>query len=222
MLRWGRGILFAGLAAGLLALGGVRAASAAVTVSVVNELTTRGVRSEQSSLADVFADAIRSLEKSDIAFLPAASFRADVTVPKGSATAEDLLKALEVRDDQVVIMKLTGAQVRKGLEHGLSIFPQASMQFLQVSGISFGFAPGAKSFARVSSASVGGEAVSADRRYRVAMTSALANGDYGYFTVWGGALKPVSNGQTIAQAVTKFLAGRGTLDYRSQNRIMKL
>jgi 2',3'-cyclic-nucleotide 2'-phosphodiesterase (5'-nucleotidase family) len=146
----------------------------------------------------------------------------EVNIPSGKVESADVLQTLQYHDDPIVVVEVTGSQIVKALERSVSISPQRNLGFLQVSGISFGFAPGAKSFARVSSVSVDGAAVSADTRYRVAMTSALANGDYGYFTVWGGALKPVTNGQTIAQAVTKFLAGRGTLDYRSQNRIMKL
>jgi 2',3'-cyclic-nucleotide 2'-phosphodiesterase (5'-nucleotidase family) len=176
---------------------------------------------QETSLGDLVADSVCEAYGAQAALIPGGGLR-EASIPSGKVESADVLQALQYRDDPIVVVEVTGSQIVKALERSVSISPQRNLGFLQVSGISFGFSQGAKTFSRVSSVSVGGEAVSAEKRYRVAMTTALANGDYGYFTVWGGALKPVTNGQTMAQAVTKFLAGRGTLDYRGQNRIMKL
>src|SRR5262249_21861341 len=122
-------------------------------LQVQSELTTKSVRTEESGLADIIADAIRDVDKSDVAFVPASSFT-DTTLGKGNATVEDVLKALEYRDDSVMIAKLTGAQIKKALEHGLALYPQKNMGFLQVSGITVVIDPMAEKDHRVASVKV--------------------------------------------------------------------
>src|SRR6266496_3165304 len=124
----------------IFAMGAVRPLAAPVTVA--NEISTRNVRNEESGLADVVADAIRDTDRSDAAFILASSFT-DVTIPKGNANIEAVLKALEYRDDSIVIVKLTGAQIRRALEHGLKVYPQKHAGFLQVSGITVNIDPSA-------------------------------------------------------------------------------
>src|SRR2546427_9112195 len=92
-------------------LSGAQAAKPA-KLEVASELTTRDARSEESSLGDLVADAVRSVEGSDIAFLPASSF-AEVTIPKGSASIDEVLKVLAFKSHTVVIVNLTGLQVRQ-------------------------------------------------------------------------------------------------------------
>ena len=65
------------------------AAQAKPTLQVASELTTKNVRTEESNLAGLVADAIRAVQKSDIALIPAIGFT-ETTVPKGPATAEDV------------------------------------------------------------------------------------------------------------------------------------
>src|SRR5690242_17943854 len=164
------------LAAGLLAVCGLAAARPAVApITVANEITTRNVRSEESTLADVIADAIRDAARSDAAFMLASSFT-DVTIPKGNATAEDVLKALEYRDDSIIVVKLTGAQIRKALEHGLRVYPQKHAGFLQLSGLTVNVDPNAEPEKRVTAVRVGSSTLSDTRSYTVAMPSPLASG----------------------------------------------
>jgi len=184
-------------------------------------LSSAGSLVQETSLGDLVADSVRDAYGAQAALIPGGGLR-EVSIPSGKIESTDVLQVLQYRDDPIVVVEVTGSQIVKALERSVSISPQKNLGFLQVSGISFGFATGAQASSRVSSVVVDGEQVSGDTRYRVAMPTALANGDYGYFTVWGGALKPMTNGQTIAQAVTKFLSGRSTIDYRSQNRIVKL
>jgi 5'-nucleotidase/UDP-sugar diphosphatase len=211
-------------AGGLLLMAGVlpdsRAASPPVAaIQVVGELSTRNVRTDESSLANVIADAVRDVDKTDAAFVAASSFT-DLTIPKGTATAADILKALEYQDDNIVVVKLTGAQIRRALEHGLTLLPQKNSAFLQVSGISATVDSGAEKEKRVTSLRVGGAPVKDDRAYTVAMPSPLANGALGYFKVWDKA-KAIDHdtNKTLGQAVTDYLAGVRSLGAKGEDRL---
>jgi 2',3'-cyclic-nucleotide 2'-phosphodiesterase (5'-nucleotidase family) len=191
----------------------------AAPIQVATELSTRNVRTDESSLANVIVDAVRDVEKTDAAFIAASSFT-DVTIPKGPAAAEDFLKSLEYRDDNIVVVKLTGAQIRRALEHGLTLLPQKNSAFLQVSGISAAIDAGAEKDKRVTSLRIAGSPENATRTYTVAMPSPLANGALGYFKVWDKA-KAVDHdtNKPVGQAVTDYLASVRSIGAKGEERL---
>ena len=181
------------------------------------DLSSVGCQTQETSLGDLMADAIRASANTQIALIPAGGFR-EVTIPKGAVKIADVLKCLQYPDDQIAIMKLTGAQLLKALERSVSIYPQRNMGFLQVSGLTLAFDPSSSKDSRIKSVAVGGEQLSPDQSYRVATTKPLADGAYGYFTIWGNEYRQMKD-KTIAQAATDFLAQRTSVDYRVLNRI---
>lgn len=191
----------------------------AAPIQVVSELSTHNVRTDESGLANVIVDAVREVEKTDAAIVAASSFT-DVTIPKGSATADDFLKSLEYRDDTIVVVRLTGAQIRRALEHGLTLLPQKNSAFLQVSGISASIDPGVDKDKRVTSLRIASTAVKDDRTYTVAMPSPLANGALGYFKVWDKA-KAVNHdtNKTVGQAVTDYLGTVRSIGAKGEERL---
>jgi 5'-nucleotidase/UDP-sugar diphosphatase len=197
----------------------VASAARPETIQIGADLTTRNVRMEESNLADLVADAIRAVEKSDIAFICASAF-AETTIPKGSASVADLLKALERGDDTVVIVRLTGAQVRKALAHGLSLYPQKNSAFLQVSGIATTIDPSKEKEERVVSVKVGKNPLDDKKTYNVAMPSPLANGALAYFKVWGKADIDHETSATLAGAVTNYLSGMKSISGKSEERLV--
>ena len=185
-----------------------------------NELSTRNVRTEESNLANVIADAIRAVEKSDAAFVHGSAF-GTTTIPKGKCTAEDVLKAVQYREDPVVIVKLSGAQIKKALENGLKLYPQKSPEFLQVSGIVVTVDSNADKEKRVTDLRVGGSKLDDNKKYTVAMPSPLANGALGYYKIWDKSEAiDRETSKTVGQAVSDYLNGRTTLGGRSEERIV--
>lgn len=186
-------------------MGAAAAQSAAPALKTADELTTRSVRVEESNLANVIADAVRALEKSDIALIAATSFL-DVTLAKGDVTADDILRALAFRGDTVVIMRLTGAQVKRALEHGLGLYPARSAAFLQVSGLSMVVDPTADRNARIQSAKVGKDPLDEAKTYSVAMPSPLAGGALVYSKAWSKDDIERDTRKTLEDAVRSFIA----------------
>lgn len=172
---------------------------------VTTEMTTRNVRGEESRLANLIADAIRNVEKSDVAFIAASAF-AETTLSRGTATIQDVLRALEVRSDRVVIMKLTGKQIRQALEHSLALFPQKSSALLHVSGLKMNADSTREKGSRVTSVKIGGSEVQDDKTYTVAMPSPLANGALAYSKVWSRSDIDHETTKTLEQAIIDYLA----------------
>lgn len=199
----------------LVSRGGAAVAS---PVQVLAELSTRTVRTEESDLANVIVDSIRSAGRCEIGFMAASSF-ADATIGVGQASASDFLKGLEYLADTVVVVRLTGQQIRRALEHGLSLLPQRNVAFLQVSGISVLVNPGVERGGRVVQVKVGKIPLVDSRSYTVAMPSPLANGAQAYFKVWGKADLDRDTGLTIEQAVSAYLPALKTAGGKAEERI---
>ncbi len=219
MKRWGRLLTaLVMIAATSLTL---RPASAQDKVTVGAELSTKGARKDESNLANVIADAIRDSANSDIAFVAASSF-AEQTIPRGSVSVEDFLKALAFRNDPVVVVRLSGEKVKAALEHGLALHPQMHSAFLHVSGITVNVDPGEPKDKRVTSVKIGGAALDDKRVYTVAMPSPLADGGLAYYRIWSKADIDKSKDPkvTLQEAVVKYLKGKSSVGGTGDNRLV--
>jgi 5'-nucleotidase / UDP-sugar diphosphatase len=191
----------------------------AVTIEVASDLTTEKARAQESNLADVIVDAIRSAAKADVGLVPASWF-VETTIAKGQASTEQFLQALDLRTDTIVVMKLTGDQIKRGLEHGLALYPGKNPAFLQVSGITVTIDGAPEVAKRVLTAKVGKAAIVDDKKYTVAMPSPLANGALAYQKVWTKADVDQSLKTTVEQAVTTYLAAQKTVGAKAEDRIV--
>lgn len=136
-----------------------------------------GIQSpETTSVGQSVADAIRSTTGADIALVPAG------LVLAGSSS--ELSARMQYPTDSVAVLKLTGRQIRQGLERGVSIYPTLNPAFLYGSGITYSFDPRAKADARLRSVRVGSAELVDGNEYTVAMPGNIAKGGLGFFTIW--------------------------------------
>lgn len=188
--------------------GGEPAKSPALTAFQGAPLTTANIRETETEAGNIVADAVRAAAGAEIAFVPAAAFRPQVSLTR-PVTGESAAGLVEPATDAVVVLSLRGAQVLAALERAVSFAPQPSAGFLQVSGVRFVYdasKPGGK---RVTSATVGGAALDAARVYKVATTKPLANGQQGYFQIWDKDQISGDSGKTLASALAEFGKSRG-------------
>jgi len=199
---------------------GIAALAAADKIQVVAELSTRNVRTEESKLADIIADAVQRVEGSDIAFVAASSFN-ETVVPKGPAAPADFAKALAFRTDTVVIVKLTGAQIKQALAHGLALYPQRNSAFLQVAGVTASIDGNANvdKDKRILSVNVRGSVLDDKKQYTVAMPSPLANGALAFNKIWGRSDIDHDTGRTLEEALTSYLSGKKSIGDRIEERL---
>lgn len=171
------------------------------------ELSTKNVRTEESDLANVVVDALRDASGADIAWLPAAAFN-EVTLSRDTPPAEMVTRLLPYRDDRVVVLKLTGAQILQALERALTLYPQPNAGFLQVSGLQVNFDPAKPAGERVVRVQIGTENkkdLEPQKEYRVATSATLAYGALGYFKVWDRSAIERETDKTVGGALRAYL-----------------
>ena len=196
------------------------------TVKIETELTTKEIGTKESQLGQIIADAIRETAKSDAALIAASSFTENITLPKTKADTADFLKALDFKTDAISVVKLTGAQIRKAMEHSLYLYPKTNSGFVQFSGMKVTVNPDAEKDARVVSITINDEAIKNDKTYKVAMPAPLADGALAYSKIWKkGDIDKDSEkdlkDKTLETAVTAFLKGKKSLPKGDDRLVIK-
>jgi 2',3'-cyclic-nucleotide 2'-phosphodiesterase (5'-nucleotidase family) len=123
------------------------------------------------------ADVLHEYAGTDGAFLAAG-------LVKTSFQKDDLATLLQYPTDQLVVVVITGSQVKQAFERSLSLYPQANTSFLQISGFEVVFSKDAPSGQRVVQVRCNGLALDESKEYKVAMPSSLGRGGLGYFKIW--------------------------------------
>ncbi len=123
------------------------------------------------------ADLIRNFAQTDGAFLAAGLVKQDYS-------RDNLASLLQYQTDEIVIVTLTGAQIRQAFERSVSFFPQPNSSFLQVSGFEITFAKNPETSPRVLSVTAKGSKLEDTKSYTIAMPSSLGRGALGYFKIW--------------------------------------
>jgi 5'-nucleotidase/2',3'-cyclic-nucleotide 2'-phosphodiesterase/3'-nucleotidase/5'-nucleotidase len=123
------------------------------------------------------ADALKTAANTDGAFLAAG-------LMKETFNKEDLSTMLLYPTDEVVVLNLTGAQLKVAFERSISLFPQPNTSFLQISGFEVTFNRNAAPNARVTTVTAGGAKLEDGKTYSVAMPANLGRGGLGYFKIW--------------------------------------
>jgi 2',3'-cyclic-nucleotide 2'-phosphodiesterase (5'-nucleotidase family) len=111
------------------------------TTTPIDPLTSLSRRRE-SVVGDLVSDAMRSGTGADVALLNSGTLRLDNVIPPGPISNHQLEAMFPFADQtRVVTFPLTGARLRRILEHGVSSRVLGTGGFLQVSGLSFTFDP---------------------------------------------------------------------------------
>jgi 2',3'-cyclic-nucleotide 2'-phosphodiesterase (5'-nucleotidase family) len=197
-----------GLVVSLLALAlSAAAASAEVLGKTTGSLDATDARVSECSLGNLVADVARTALGADAAFVQASQLR-PVDIPEGDLTREALAGALLYPDENVVLVELSGEQIRSALERSLSMLPKPNTGFLQVSGMHVTYRSAAVD-ARVAEVKIAGAALVASKAYKIAMPASLAKGALGYFRIFGNL--EAKQGPPIGQATADFVLAMGTI-----------
>ena len=194
-------------------------AGPAKDITVESELTTKDIRTDESNLANIVLDAIRSSASADGAIMHASAF-SSITIQGGKTNVAEISKAVQFKEDTISIVNLTGAQLKKAFENALKLLPQKSPEFLQVSNIVVEYAQDKPQDKRVVSITVARKPITDMGTYSIAMPTVLAHGALGYYKIWDGT-KDVTETQTdIASALTSYLATNKSLSGKGEGRIV--
>lgn len=191
-----------------------RVALLAATPIGRNARTLTRNRGGESALGDVVADAMRAESGADVAFTNSGGLRADL--PAGPITKGSVYDVIPF-DNTLVLVKLTGAEVRRMLEDGLAhgrISPQ--------SGLRYRFDLSRPEGSRLLALTLAdGSPLDEARTYAVAVNNFMASGGDNYDTL-ARAGGQVDTGTLVRDALERYLAARtkdGPLDVKLDGRI---
>ena len=146
--------------------------------------------------AQAAADVLKDFAKADGAFLAADQV-------KTTYSKQNLATLLSYPTYKLVIVSLTGAQIKTAFERSVSLYPQDNAIFLQISGFEVTFNKSAAPWSRIVKATLNGTPIDDKKSYTVAMPDELANGVLGYFKVWDKGAITKSFDSTLESILNK-------------------
>ena len=181
------------------------------------------VRSQEATMGNLIADALRDATGADIALMNSGGIRGDRTYDAGAKlTRRDILTELPF-GNLTVVTELPGSQVLTALENSVSQVEKGAGRFAQVSGLTFVYDEAAEPGARVSEVMVGGAALDADKLYSVAVNEYILGGGDGFASLGGGKIiTDTGGGQLVANDVMRYVEKLGTVKPAVEGRIKKL
>ena len=178
------------------------------------------VRSQETAMGNLIADAMREAAGADIAITNGGGIRGDKEYPAGTVlTRRDVLSELPF-GNKTVAYELTGAQVRALLENGYSAIEDRAGKFAHVSGLTVEVDTTAPAGSRVTKVMVGDAPLDNAATYTVATNDFMARGGDGYeaFTE-GTPVIDATTGDLMANDVMAYVRSAGEVSPAAEGRI---
>ncbi|CCG40983.1 bifunctional metallophosphatase/5'-nucleotidase [Magnetospirillum molischianum] len=184
---------------------------------------TGTVRGGEAAIGNLFADALRAHFEADAALINGGGLRGNRHYPTGATLSRrDVLTEMPF-GNAVMLLELSGTQLRAALEHGLSGIETKAGRFPQVSGISVEYAPSRPVGQRIVSIFIGGMALQDDKTYRLATSDYLGHGGDGYSGLkQARVIVDASGGPLLANVVGDYLAANHRVMPRIDGRMKAL
>lgn len=181
------------------------------------------VRSEESSMGDLIADALKDATGADVTLINGGGIRADKTYDAGAKlTRKDILTELPF-GNKTVVTEIPGSQLLAALENGFSQAEDGAGRFPQVAGMTVTWDPSAPPGSRVASVTVGGQPLDKDKLYKVATNDYMLSGGDGYTALGGGkVLVNEQAGNLMANDVMTYVEKVGHVTEKVDGRIKKV
>jgi 5'-nucleotidase / UDP-sugar diphosphatase len=200
-----------------------RLSSELETVVAISRVSLDGIsqhlRSSETNLGDVVADAMRADAGSDLVILNSGSIRGNRIFPPGPLRRRTLVE-IHPFDNVIVKLSMPGRAVLQALNSGVGKLPAASGAFPQVSGMRIIVDPKAPPGERVRDVRVNGEPLQMDRMYTIGVTDFIFRGGDGY-TMFASqrVLVGPEAGTLISIAIEKYVAAQREITQQPDGRI---
>ncbi len=177
------------------------------------DTSTLSLRSKENALGNLLTDLMKKHCGADIALLNSGAVRGDSFYPKNSQISRrDIVKMLPYRNN-VVLLEVTGMQLRAVLENGFSQIESLKGRFPQVSGMKVVYNSQAPAGERVVSIDINNSPLQPLKRYKLATSSYIAKGGDGYQCFKDNA--PLSYNEQMSKQLSDILIN----ELRLTNRI---
>ncbi|MGE5586143.1 MAG: bifunctional metallophosphatase/5'-nucleotidase [Bacillota bacterium] len=174
------------------------------------------VRTRETNLGNLIADMMREAGQADIALTNGGGIRA--SIDKGPITVGEIFTTLPF-DNTLVVLEVSGADIKAALERSVSAYPKELGAFLQVSGLTFEFDPSGAAGERVTAATVHGAPLDPKRLYKVATNDFMAAGGDGY-EMLKGAKVVFSSGELLRDVMANYVKSAGRIAPEVEGRIV--
>lgn len=191
--------------------------------TVLLDSTRETVRTKESNIGNLIADAIRESVGADVAIANGGGIRGDRTYDPGTTlTRKDILGELPF-GNVTVLLELTGADLLAALENGVSQVEDKAGRFPQVSGMSFTYDAARPAGSRIVGVKIAGADLDPAKLYRLATNDYVYGGGDGYTSLGRGkALIDPSGGKLMASMVMDWIAAKGEVAPAVEGRITRL
>lgn len=184
------------------------------TTEVYLDGVRENVRTKETNLGNLSADAARAATGADIAFVNGGGIREDI--PVGDIT-KGKIAAIFPFGNTIEVKKITGQDLKAMLEWSVSDYPAAKGAFLQVSGLTFAFDPAKEAGSKVTDVMVGGQALDLAKEYTVAINDFMSVGGDGYEMLAKYSVQAIYG--TYEEIIIDYLATNGTAGSDVSGRI---
>lgn len=189
-------------------------------------LDARGetLRRGESNIANYAADAVRAALGADIALLNAGGFRSDTILGPGPITRRDVLALLPFQNP-LLLLSVTGAQLRDALEHGLDrrVVNGQSGALPHVAGLRIAYDPSRPKGQRIVELTADGQPLREDASYRLATSNYLAGGGDGYAMLKGLPVLRAAEGSPLeTEVLLQAMERAGTIAPQTDGRLRAL
>jgi 5'-nucleotidase / UDP-sugar diphosphatase len=190
--------------------------------TLTGELDTRTtmVRSQETAIGDLIADAMRDAAGADAAIINGGGIRGNKLYPAGHRlTRRDVLTELPF-GNRTVVAEVSGADLKAAIENGVSQVEHRAGRFPQVSGLTAIVERARPAGDRVVAMTVGGQPLDPARVYRVATNDFMLKGGDGYGMLGKRVGDADLKGKLVASDVMVYARKRGTVSTEPQGRIV--
>jgi 5'-nucleotidase/UDP-sugar diphosphatase len=191
------------------------------TTAVELDSRTASVRSQETAMGDLIADAVRARTNADCALINGGGIRANKIYPAGAKlTRRDILSELPF-GNTTVLVDLKGSDLKAALENGVSQLENYAGRFPQVSGMVVTVDRKAPVGSRIASVTVNGQPLDPDGRYKLASNNFMLAGGDGYTALAKGrVLIGATDGKLLANEVMVYVRQKGTITTGVEGRIV--
>ncbi len=183
------------------------------------EARSQMMRTSETNLGNMFADAIRADAGTDVALTNSGSIRGNRIYPAGPLTRKTLIE-MHPFDNVICKLAMSGRALLDALNNGVAKLPLAAGQFPQVSGLTMVVDTSAVVGSRVTDVLIGGEPLDLNKSYTVAMPDFIFKGGdgYGMLAKQQVLVGPLS-GDLITTALAQYVTAHGEVAPEVDGRI---
>ena len=189
--------------------------------SVALDSRNATVRTREAAIGNVIADAMRAWAHADVAVVNGGGIRGGkIYAPGSTLSRRDVLAELPF-GNRLIVIEISGQDLRLAIENGLSLLPNAAGRFPQLSGLTVEADRSRPAGSRITSITVAGAPLDEGKTYRVATNDFMGRGGDGY-TTFRDARHVVADvdAPPVANELMEYIKRVGTLRTGVEGRLV--